>query len=75
MDSPNDSDPSVAVEAGEIVEMDGKQRDDFDCIDFFIADYAINVEKAEEALASDSGEFAQRLVDLNKTKNQPYVSR
>lgn len=65
MDSPNDPDPSVAVEGGEIVEMDGKQREDFDFIDFFIADYAINVEKAEEALAIDSVEFAQRLVDIN----------
>ena len=54
MESPNDPDPSITVEDGEIVEMDGKDREEFDFIDRFIADYAINVDKAEEAMATDS---------------------
>lgn len=65
MESPNDPDPSVTVEDGEIVEMDGKERDEFDFIDRFIADYAINVEKTEEAMAVDSEDLARRLVDIN----------
>ncbi|EJN58776.1 propanediol/glycerol family dehydratase large subunit [Halogranum rubrum] len=65
MESPNDPDPSVRVEDGKIVEMDGKERDEFDFIDRFIADYAINVEKTEEAVGVDSLEFARKLVDIN----------
>ena len=42
MKSPYDPTPSVKVENGKIVELDGKKRDDFDFIDQFIADYAIN---------------------------------
>ncbi|RBI60405.1 propanediol dehydratase [halophilic archaeon] len=65
MESPNDPDPSITVEEGSIVEMDGKEREDFDFIDRFIADYAINVEKAEEAMAVNSEKFARKLVDIN----------
>ena len=65
MESPNDPDPSITVEDGEIVEMDGKDREEFDFIDRFIADYAINVEKAEEAMATDSEQVARDLVDIN----------
>ena len=65
MESPNDPDPSLTVEEGRIVEMDGTDRENFDFIDRFIADYAIDVEKAEEAMAIDSVEFARDLVDIN----------
>ncbi|RLM97255.1 propanediol/glycerol family dehydratase large subunit [Haloarcula sp. Atlit-7R] len=65
MESPNDPDPSVTVEDGKIVEMDGKDREEFDFIDRFIADYAINVDKAEEAMSTDSEQVARDLVDIN----------
>jgi len=65
MESPNDPDPSITVEDGKIVEMDGKDREEFDFIDRFIADYAINVDKAEEAMATDSEQVARDLVDIN----------
>lgn len=70
MESPNDPDPSVTVEDGRIVEMDGKERDEFDFIDRFIADYAIDVERAEEAVAVDSEEFARDLVDINVPRDE-----
>ena len=38
MSSPYDPEPSVRVEDGRIVELDGKYREDFDFIDQFIAD-------------------------------------
>ena len=44
MKSPYDPTPSVKVQDGKIVELDGKKREDFDFIDQFIADYAINIE-------------------------------
>ena len=47
MTSPYDPKPSVKVANGRIVELDGKKREDFDFIDQFIADYAMNVERAE----------------------------
>lgn len=65
MNSPNDPDPSISIEDGQIVEMDGTDRSDFDFIDRFVADYAINIEKAEEAMDVDSEQFARDLVDIN----------
>jgi propanediol dehydratase large subunit len=70
MESPNDPDPSVTVEDGEITHMDGKDRDEFDFIDRFIADYAINVDKAEEAMEIDSVQFARDLVDINVPREE-----
>jgi len=65
INSPNDPKPSIKIENGKIVEMDGKRREDFDMIDQFIADYAIDLEVAEEAMAMDSTEIAKMLVDIN----------
>lgn len=65
MDGPNDPKPSIKIENGVVVGLDGKARDDFDFIDRFIADYSINIEKAEEAMAIDSVQFARMLVDIN----------
>ena len=70
MESPNDPDPSVAIEDGRITEMDGKKREEFDFIDRFIADYAIDVERVEEAMAIDSVEFARDLVDINVPREE-----
>ena len=63
MESPYDPEPSVRVEDGVIVEMDGRERPDFDFLDQFIADYAIDVSAAEEAMALDAQEIAARVVD------------
>ncbi|WP_280770771.1 propanediol/glycerol family dehydratase large subunit [Salipaludibacillus daqingensis] len=65
MDSPNDPKPSIKIENGLVVELDGKRRDDFDFNDRFIADYGINLEKSEEVMAIDSLEFAKMLVDIH----------
>lgn len=65
MNSPNDPKPSIKVENGRIVEMDGVKEADFDVIDKFIAKYSIDISIAEEAMKIDSLEFARRLVDIN----------
>ena len=65
MNSPNDPKPSIKIEDGRIVEMDGVKEEDFDVIDKFIAKYSIDLSIAEEAMAIDSMEFARRLVDIN----------
>ena len=50
MDGPNDPTPSIKIENKIVIELDGKKREDFDMLDFFIADHAINLERAEEVL-------------------------
>ena len=54
MDSPNDPKPSIRIEGGMVVELDGKRRSDFDMIDTFLADHCIDKRVAEEAMAIDS---------------------
>lgn len=65
MKSPYDPSPSIKIENGIIVELDGKMREKFDFIDYFIADHAINREMAEEAMKVDSLKFARLLVDID----------
>ena len=70
MSSPYDPKPSVRVEGGKIVELNGKQRDDFDFLDQFIADYAINVERAETSMAVSSLDIARMIVDINVSRKE-----
>lgn len=68
MDSEHDPDPSVRVEDGVIVEMDGRSREDFDFIDQFIADRALDASVAEQAMSLSAVDIANMLVS-------PQVSR
>lgn len=70
MKSPYDPKPSVKVENGAIVELDGKRREDFDFIDQFIADYAINIERAEKSMAVSSLDIARMIVDINVSRKE-----
>lgn len=70
MKSPYDPVPSVIVENGKIVELDGKKRADFDFIDQFIADYAIDVEQAEQSMKVSSLEIARKIVDIHVTREE-----
>ncbi|SEP23429.1 propanediol/glycerol family dehydratase large subunit [Propionispora vibrioides] len=70
MGSPNDPTPSIKVQNGKIVEMDGILRDKFDFIDQFIADYAIDASIAEQAMAMDSTEIAKMLVDIHVPRQE-----
>jgi len=70
MDSPNDPKPSIKIVDGQVVELDGKPREDFDMIDFWIADHYIDSSVAEEAMALDSKKFAQMLVDIHVPREE-----
>lgn len=61
---PNDPKPSIKIENGKVVEMDGIKRSDFDMIDQFIADYYIDTSVAEEAMSMDSLKIARMIVDI-----------
>ena len=70
MNSPNDPQPSIKVENGVVVELDGKLRADFDMIDTFIADYGIRLDRAEEVCRMDSLDLARKLVDINVPRSE-----
>ncbi|MBW6411577.1 propanediol/glycerol family dehydratase large subunit [Clostridium weizhouense] len=70
MNSANDPKSSIKIENGKVVELDNKKREDFDMIDRFIADYAINLENAENAMSLDSVEIARKLVDINVSRDE-----
>lgn len=70
MKSPYDPHPSVKVENGKIIELDGKKRQDFDFIDQFIADYAINIERAEASMSVSSLDIARMIVDIHVSRRE-----
>lgn len=65
IDSPNDPKPSIKLENGKIIEMDGKKREDFDFIDIFLANHSINLSEVENSMALSSLEIARMLTDIN----------
>ncbi|EAH2637960.1 propanediol/glycerol family dehydratase large subunit [Listeria monocytogenes] len=69
MESPNDPKPSIKIENGIITELDGKRREDFDLIDYYIADYGIEKDNAEKVLAMDSVKLANMLCDPNISRS------
>lgn len=70
MKSPYDPKPSIKIENGVIVELDGKKREDFDFLDQFIADYAIRIERAEASMAVSSLEIARKIVDIHVSRKE-----
>lgn len=70
MNSPNDPTPSIKLVNGKVVELDGKKREQFDINDRFIADYAINLDKAEEVIKMDSVKLAKMLCDVNVPREE-----
>ena len=71
-DSPYDPQPSLRIENGQVVEMDGRQRADFDVLDLFIASHGLNLAAAEEAIATPAQDIARMLVDINVPREQVY---
>ncbi|HEX5692888.1 MAG TPA: propanediol/glycerol family dehydratase large subunit, partial [Roseiflexaceae bacterium] len=69
-DSPYDPQPSLRIENGQVIELDGRARADFDTLDFFIADHGIDLQAADEAMATPSETFARMLVDINVPREQ-----
>ncbi|HHW91600.1 MAG TPA: propanediol/glycerol family dehydratase large subunit [Firmicutes bacterium] len=63
-DGVNDPKPSIKIENGLVVEMDGTRREDFDMIERFVADYFIDPEQAEKSMTMDSTAIAKMLVDI-----------
>ncbi|MCW1969442.1 MAG: propanediol/glycerol family dehydratase large subunit, partial [Anaerolineae bacterium] len=65
-DSPNDPQPELQLDAqGRVVSLDGKARAEFDVIDTFIADHALDLSAAAEAMNTPSLKIAHMLADIN----------
>lgn len=62
-DSPNDPEPSLVVADGVVVQMDSRERADFDLLDRFIADHGLDLVGAEEAMATSELAYARMIVD------------
>ena len=65
LSSPFDPLPSLQIRDGAVVEMDGVRREDFDLIDLFIANHALDLQVADRAMATPSREIARMIVDIN----------
>src|SRR4030042_5202676 len=69
-ESPLDPKPSLTMENSLVKEMDGKRRKDFDIIDHFIIDYALDLKKASKAMKMDSLKIARMITDIKVPRNK-----
>lgn len=65
-----DPSPGIKIKKGLITELDGIKRAEFDLIDHFIAENAINIEVAERAMGTPSRDIACMLVDINVSRDE-----
>ena len=70
MDSPNDPAPSLVVEDGRVVELDGRREQDWDALDHFVARYGLDLDVAAEAAELEDVEIARRLVDVGVPRDE-----
>lgn len=61
--SPHDRSPSLVIEGGVVVEMDGRSAAEFDALDSLISARGIDMEVAEEAMNLEDVALARMLVD------------
>jgi len=65
MNGPNDPEPSLVVEDGRVVELDGRREQDWDALDHFVVRYGLDLDAGREAAALDDPEIARMLVDVD----------
>ncbi len=63
MNSPADPRPSLVIEDGVVVELDGRAAADFDALDALIAGHGLDLSVAAEAMALDDVALARMFVD------------
>ncbi|MBA3842592.1 MAG: propanediol/glycerol family dehydratase large subunit [Actinobacteria bacterium] len=63
-DGPNDPTPSLVIEDGRVVELDGRRRERWDALDHFIVSEGLDLEVAAEAAGIADEEIARKLVDV-----------
>ncbi|WP_070001032.1 propanediol/glycerol family dehydratase large subunit [Cellulosilyticum sp. I15G10I2] len=68
--SPYDPSPSILIKDGQVIEMDGKKREDFDFMDYFIADHYINTDIAAKSMEIPTLDIARMLVDIHVSREE-----
>lgn len=68
--SPFDPEPSIRIENGKIIEIDGKTEDQFDILDAYIVAHHLDIDVADEAMAMDPVHIARLLVDINVPREE-----
>jgi propanediol dehydratase large subunit len=70
LDGPNDPEPSLRIEDGRVVVLDGRNENEFDALDHFIARHGLDLEIAVEAMPLPDDELARRLVDVDVPRDE-----
>jgi propanediol dehydratase large subunit len=68
--SPADPTPSLRIDNGVVVELDGRARADFDAIDAYIADHGIDLRAADQAMATPDAQIARLLLDQHVDRDR-----
>ena len=77
MNGPNDPEPSLTIEQGRVVELDGRREEDWDALDHFVVRYGLDLDVAREAAELDDAEIARMLVDVDvaRARARPALAR
>ena len=69
-DGPNDPEPSLVIENGRIIELDGRREQDWDALDAFVARYGVDIAIAAEVGSLADSELARKLVDVDVPRSE-----
>lgn len=70
MHSKYDPTPEILIKEDKIVRMDGKSVEEFDSIEYFIANYGIDIANAPYAMALEDREIARMIVDIHVPREE-----
>jgi len=65
MNGPNDPEPSLVIEDGRVVELDGRPEHEWDALDHFVVANGLDLEVAQEAATLADETIARMLVDVD----------
>jgi propanediol dehydratase large subunit len=65
MNGPNDPEPSLVIEDGRVVELDGRREHEWDALDHFVVANGLDLEVAQEAASLADETIARMLVDVD----------
>jgi len=65
MNGPNDPEPSLVVEDGRVVELDGRREEHWDALDHFVVRHGLDLEVARGTARLEDAEIARMLVDVD----------
>jgi propanediol dehydratase large subunit len=70
MNGPNDPEPSLVIEDGRVVELDGRREHEWDALDHFVVANGLDLDVAQEAAALADETIARMLVDVDVSRSE-----